>query len=101
MSIVIKMILFESYPTSSVCWIFVSFSSRGSSTCSMIWKGRTAVQTSFVLPFQTSSTSRFSPKEEPVGIGKRFSFLKVPVDVPDFVIGEFNGGCSLIGIFLL
>ena len=41
----------------------------------------------------------FAKDEEPVGIGKRFSFLKVLVDVPDFVIGEFHGGCSLIAIF--
>jgi len=41
----------------------------------------------------------FSKEEESVGIGEGFSFLKVPVCVPDFVIGEFHGGCSLIGIF--
>jgi len=39
----------------------------------------------------------FAKEEESVGIGKRFSF--VMVDVPDFVIGEFHGGCSLIAIF--
>jgi hypothetical protein len=33
---------------------------RGSSICSRVWKGRTAVQTSRVLPFQTNSTSRLS-----------------------------------------
>ena len=33
---------------------------RGSSTCSSVWKGSTVVQTSRVLPFQTSSTSRLS-----------------------------------------
>ena len=38
------------------------FSFLGSSMCSRVWKGRMAVQTSRVLPFQTSSTSRLSAK---------------------------------------
>src|SRR6266576_3820693 len=46
----------ESSPSSSSSW----FSFRGSSMCSRVWKGRIAVQTSRVLPFQTSSTSRLS-----------------------------------------
>src|ERR1700733_4390819 len=38
----------------------LTVSARGSSTCSMIWKGSTTLQTSLVFPFQTSSTSRLS-----------------------------------------
>ena len=38
------------------------FSFRGSSMCSSVWNGRMAVQTSRILPFQTSSTSRLSSK---------------------------------------
>src|SRR5208337_488206 len=41
----------------AVSW---GFSARGSSTCSMTWKGRTMLQTSPDFPFQTSSTSRLS-----------------------------------------
>lgn len=39
----------------------LAFSFRGSSMCSSVWKGRMAVQTSRVLPFQTSPTSRLVP----------------------------------------
>jgi len=36
----------------------------------------------------------FAKEEKAVGIGEGFSFLEILVDVPDFVIGEFHGGCS-------
>src|SRR3989338_2118854 len=42
-------------------WVsLVIRSLRGSSICSMVLKGRTRLQTSWVLPFHTSSTSRSS-----------------------------------------
>src|SRR3990172_10641822 len=46
---------------------------RGSSTCSMDWKGRTTLVTSLVLPCQISSTSGASAKSSSLYLGGRGS----------------------------
>src|SRR3990167_8777759 len=45
------------------CEDFLS-SLLGSSICSIVWKGKTVLETSFVFPFQTSSTSLSSSKSK-------------------------------------
>src|SRR3989344_2135007 len=45
------------------CEVFLS-SLLGSSICSIVWKGKTVLETSFVFPFHTSSTSLSSSKSK-------------------------------------
>jgi len=74
------------------------FSLRGSSMCSRVWNGRMAVQTSRVLPFQTSSTSRLSAKSRKrYFLRQRLALLDQLNQVALSRIGEFVGRCPTAG----
>src|SRR5699024_5115681 len=58
MSLLVQPRVWRPRASNSSPWTRVS--SRGSSMCSSVWKGNTALQTSALLPFHTSSISRLS-----------------------------------------
>src|SRR3989344_7798387 len=78
---------------SSIC-AFRTASLLGSSICSMVWKGRTVLATSFVFPFQTSSTSLSSSKSKK----RYFSGNGLP-DSKYFITSRFSLSDKFISYF--
>src|SRR3989344_232754 len=75
------------------CEVFLS-SLLGSSICSIVWKGSTVLETSFVFPFQTSSTSLSSSKSKNL----YFSGNGLP-DSRYFMTSRFSLSESFINLF--